>query len=160
MSRGALAAAATSVVVGLAGAGCGDQAQRGALAWTRPPQVFTPRDLPRDRIAIGQIRNTSNHAVRLEANTLRVRDSQGRLLESSAGFTASYAHGLFGAFQRPSAEPLRELVRLGRLVFLNPGDTSPVFAAWRMPVGAHGPANLDYGSGRLRIPSDTRPTAP
>jgi len=122
--------------------------------------VFTPRDLPRDRIVIGRIRNDSTRTLRLAAAALHVRDSQNHSLESSGGFTASYAHGLFGAFQRPSAEPLRELVRLGRVVILEPRATSPVFASWRLPIGAHGPLTLDYGYGRLTIPSTTRPTAP
>jgi len=122
--------------------------------------MFTPRDLPLDRIVIGQIRNQSPHTVRLVASALRVRDSHGNILKSSAGFTASYAHGLFGAFQQPTGEPVRELVRLGRIVILDPGATSPVFAAWRLPSGTHASVSLDYGHGRLAIPVTSRPTAP
>lgn len=103
--------------------------------------MFTPRDLPRDRIVIGRIRNTSNRTLRPEAATFHVRDLQGH------------------CFQQPSAEPLRELVRLGRLVILNPGDAIAVFAAWRLPIGARGAASLNYGYGRLTIPPGTRATA-
>ncbi len=157
------AAAATSVVVAVAAVGCGgyaQHAQRASLVWIHVPQVFTPSDLPQDRIVIGRIRNRSHRTLRLEATALRVRDNQGRVLKSSAGFTASYAHGLFGAFQQPSAEPLRELVRLGRIVILDPGATSPVFAAWQLRFGSRAPVSLDYGHGRLAIPSATSPTAP
>ncbi|MGI9184989.1 MAG: hypothetical protein ACR2GZ_08495 [Solirubrobacteraceae bacterium] len=155
-----MAAAATSVVVAVAAMGCGGHGQRAALVWIQAPQVFAPRDLPRDRIVIGRIRNQSHRTLRLAAAALRVRDSRGHVLRSSAGFTASYAHGLFGAFQQPSAEPLRELVRLGRIVILDPGATSPVFAAWQLSSGSHAPVSLDYGHGRLAIPATTRPTAP
>jgi hypothetical protein len=160
MNLRALAAVTTAVASAGLCAGCGGSAHHNALVWIRAPQVFTPRDLPRDRIAIGRIRNASDHTLRLEAAALRVRDAHGRVLESSAGFTASYAHGLFGAFQQPSAEPLRELVRLGRIVFLNPGASSPVFAAWRLPINARGPVSIDYGDGTLAVPIATRPTAP
>ncbi len=160
MNRRVWAAAATSVVAAVVAVGCGGHDQRAALVWSHAPQVFTPRDLPRDRIVIGRVRNQSHRTLRLAAAALRVRDSQGHVLRSSAGFTASYAHGLFGAFQQPSAEPLRELVRLGRIVILDPGATSPVFAAWQLPAGAHTPVTLDYGRGRLTIPVTSRPTAP
>jgi hypothetical protein len=123
------------------------------------PQVYVPRDLPRDRIVVGRIRNGSKVTVTLRATALKVRDSRGQLLQSSGGFTASYAHGLFGAFQQPSAEPVRELVRLGKLVVLDPGDTRPVFAAWRLTVDAHEPVVLDYGSGALTVPLATQPAA-
>jgi hypothetical protein len=73
-------------------------------------------------------------------------------MKSSAGFTAGYAHGLFGGFQQPSALPERELVRLGRMVVLNPGAATPVFAAWRLPADAHGPVSIDYGTGILTVP--------
>ncbi len=160
MNQAGRLAAATSVALAIAVAGCGGNARSGALEWTLAPQVYTPRDLPRDRIVVGRITNHSQHTLRLEASALLVRDAHGRVLRSSAGFTAAYAHGLFGAFQQPSAEPLRELIRLGRIVILDPGASSPVFAAWRLPVGDGPRVSLDYGRGRLTIPTATRSTAP
>jgi hypothetical protein len=152
--------ALAALVLSLAGAGCGARTARGPLSWSATPQVFQQRDLPSDRILLGQIHNASKRTLRILATTLRIRDAKGHVLESSAGFVASYAHGLFGAFQQPSAQPVRELLRLGRLVILQPGATSPLFAAWRLPANAHEPVSIDYGNGKLAVPTATRPTAP
>jgi hypothetical protein len=149
-----------ALALACAGAGCGGSSAHGPLSWSATPQVFRQRDLPTDRTLIGRIHNTSKRPLRILASALRVRDSKGQVLESSAGFVASYAHGLFGAFQQPSAQPLQELLRLGRLVILPPGATSPLFAAWRLPANAHEPVSIDYGSGKLTVPTATRPTAP
>jgi len=148
------------VILVAAASGCGATAPRKPLAWITSPQVYVPRDLPRDHIVVGRIRNASSDTVRVQATALRVRDARGSALESSAGFTSSYAHGLFGAFQRPSAMPIREQVRLGRIVILDPGATSPLFAAWRLLPGSREPVRIDYGSGTLPVPTATHPTAP
>ena len=152
--------ALAAVALACAGAGCGGSSAHRPLSWSATPQVFRQRDLPTDRILIGRIHNSSKRTLRILASALRVRDSKGQVLESSAGFVASYAHGLFGAFQQPSAQPVQELLRLGRLVILPPGTTSPLFAAWRLPANAHEPVSIDYGSGKLTVPTATRPTAP
>jgi hypothetical protein len=152
--------AVAALVVACAGSGCGGSTARGPLAWSATPRVFRQRDLPTDRILLGRIHNTSKRTLRILASTLRVRDAKGQVLESSAGFVASYAHGLFGAFQQPSALPVQELLRLGRLVILQPDGSSPLFAAWRLPPTAHEPVSIDYGSGKLAVPTATRPTAP
>jgi hypothetical protein len=156
----ALRVAVAALAVAFTAAGCGAGTAHGPLSWSAKPQVFQQRDLPRDRILLGQIHNESKRTLRIVATTLRVRDAKGRVLESSAGFTASYAHGLFGAFQQPSALPVRELLRLGRLVILQPGATSPLFAAWRLSASAREPVTIDYGNGKLAVPTATRPTAP
>ncbi len=140
--------------------GCGGGgAPRNPLAWIGVPQVFVPHDLPQDRIAVGRLENRSRVTVRVRAVDVRVRDAQGRVLASTAGFTSSYAHGLFGAFQQPSSLPIRELVRLGRIVILDPGASSPLFASWRLPAGARQPIRIDYGSGVLTVPLATRAAA-
>ena len=157
MKRGG-AAAALAAVAAMVLTGCGT-ARHGALVWVRTPQVFVPGDLPTDRILIGRIRNTSHHTVSLRADAVAVDDAHGRALKSSAGFTAAYAHGLFGGFQKPSAEPLRELVRLGRVVTLDPGASCPLFAAWRVPPGDQARVSINYGPGHLTIPAATRPAA-
>lgn len=150
------------VVLLLSGVGCGGGTKPGnQLAWVAGgPQLYAPRDLPRDRIVVGAVRNRSSSTVRVLATDVRVRDARGNLLDSSAGFTASYAHGLFGAFQKPSALPTKELVRLGRLLILEPGAKSPLFASWRLPAGAREPVMIDYGSGRLAVPIASRPAVP
>jgi hypothetical protein len=156
----ALRVVVATFALSFAGAGCGGSTPHGRLAWIGTPQVFQQRDLPTDRILLGRIQNASKRTLRIMATTLRIRDAHGHVLTSSAGFVASYAHGLFGAFQQPSAQPVRELLRLGRLVILGPGATSPLFAAWRLPTDAHGPISIDYGKGTLAVPTATRPTAP
>ena len=128
----------------------------GALGWAdAPPQVFRLPALPRDRVAVGRVQNTSLRTLRLTAARLVVRDAHGRRLEASAGFTTSYAHGLFGAFQQPSSLPTAELLRLGRVVELKPGTTAPFYAAWRLPPGAGGAreVRVDYGAGTLVLPA-------
>jgi hypothetical protein len=158
---GAPRVAAVALALSFTAAGCGGgSAAHGPLSWSARPQVFQQRDLPSDRILLGQIHNMSKRTLRILATTLRIRDAKGHVLESSAGFTASYAHGLFGAFQQPSAQPVRELLRLGRLVILQPGATSPLFAAWRLSANAREPVSIDYGNGTLAVPTATRPTAP
>jgi hypothetical protein len=158
----ALGAVATAgLTLSVVAVGCGSSTtSSNRLAWIGTPRVYEPRDLPRDRVVIGRIRNGSKTTLRLEATALRVRDAQGHVLNSSAGFTASYAHGLFGAFQQPSALPVRELVRLGRLVILDPGATRPLFAAWRLAPNTREPLTIDYGSGTLAVPVAVRPAAP
>jgi hypothetical protein len=156
----ALLVAVAALAVSFTVAGCGASTAYGPLSWSAKPQVFQQRDLPSDRILVGQIHNASKRTLRIMATTLRIRDAKGHVLESSAGFIASYAHGLFGAFQQPSAQPVRELLRLGRLVILQPGATSPLFAAWRLPGNAREPVSIDYGNGKLAVPTATRPTAP
>jgi hypothetical protein len=156
----AVRVAFVALVLSFAGAGCGASTPHGPLSWSATPQVFQQRDLPTDRVLLGRIQNASKRTLRILATTLRIRDAKGFVLKSSAGFVASYAHGLFGAFQQPSAQPEQELLRLGRLVILPPGATSPLFAAWRLPANAHEPVSIDYGSGKLTVPTATRPTAP
>jgi hypothetical protein len=145
------------VMVALAAAACGGGpgagVRRGDMVWERPPLLFVPHALPSDRVVLGRVRNDSLRPLRLVAATVVVRDGAGRALRSSAAFTATYAHGLFGAFQQPSAQPTEELVRLGRLVELRPGETAPLYVAWRMPADAHGPVHVDYGSGDLTLPA-------
>jgi hypothetical protein len=127
----------------------------GALGWAdAPPQVFRLPALPRDRVAVGRVQNTSLRTLRLTAGRLVIRDAQGRRLQASAGFTTTYAHGLFGAFQQPSSLPTAELLRLGRVIELKPGTSAPFYAAWRLPRGARGAreVRVDYGSGTLVLP--------
>jgi hypothetical protein len=134
----------------------------GALGWAdAPPQVFRLPTMPRDRVAVGRVQNTSLRTLRLTAAALVVRDRRGRPLPASAGFTTSYAHGLFGAFQQPSSVPTAELLRLGRVVELKPGTSAPFYAAWRLPRGAAGEpeVRVDYGAGTLVLPAARVATA-
>jgi hypothetical protein len=158
--RAAGAITATVLAFSALVAGCGGAAKQAHLAWIGTPQVFAPGDLPRDRVVVGRIRNFSKVTLQIKASSLRVRDARDQILKASAGFTVTYAHGLFGAFQQPGQLPIRELVRLGRIAILEPGAASPLFAAWRLPPGAREPVTIDYGSGTLAVPVAAKPTAP
>jgi hypothetical protein len=118
--------------------------------------VFWQRDLPRDRVVVGSVRNTSGHTLHLRAAKIVIRDAAGRPLHGSAGFTAAFAHGLFGAFQQPSKLPQPEVVRLGRDIYLPPKSTGPFFAAWRLSPGSREPVEINYGDGTLASPAKVR----
>jgi hypothetical protein len=158
--------AAAALCLGLAaaafaaGCGGGHPAARVPLDWDGKPQVYVPRTLPRDRVLIGRVRNSSSKTLHLSAASLVVRDARGKPLDGSAAFTATYAHGLFGAFQQPSVIPPAELVRLGRVVTLAPGASAPFYAAWRLPPHVHQPVRLDYAVGALALPAAGTPAAP
>ena len=128
----------------------------GPLVWQVAPLEFRARGrgLEHDRVVLARVRNTSEDSILLWAKDVRVRDSAGHRMRSVAGFMNTYAHGLFGAFQQPSAAPTKELLRMGRMVQLAPGATAPFFAAWRIgSTSSRGPARVDYGTGDLLLPS-------
>ena len=131
----------------------------GALVWEGTPDVFRSSDLPDDRVVVGHVRNRSSHMLHLRAAALRVRDAHGATLLAAGAFTASYAHGLFGAFQQPSELPIAELARLGRVIELPPGASAPLFAAWRLRAGSHEPVTIETGAGALPVPGRARSTA-
>lgn len=167
--RRALAAITTLAAIGTAG--CGGSSDRpsstapapragAGLQWQGTPRVFRSRGLPRDRVVIARVRNAGTSTLHLFAARLRVRDAAGRALRASAGFTTTFAHGLYGAFQQPTAgEPVAEQIRLGKIVYLPPGGSAPFYAAWRMASGTREPVRVDYGSGTLALPSPQGQTA-
>jgi hypothetical protein len=157
---GAALAVATAVAL-VAGCGGGDKTNAGAgLAWDGAPQVFTLRDLPNDRVLIGKVINDSGHTLHLSAAKLAVRDSAGHAVKSSGAYTATFGHGLYGAFQQPSKVPQPEASRLGHDIYLIPRTSSPFYTAWRIPAGSKGPFYVEYGGRtRLKIPAVTKPAA-
>jgi hypothetical protein len=160
-SRAAAAACVAIAAAGVAaGCGAGHAAPAWPLAWDGKPHVYVPRGLPQDRVLIGRVRNSSSRTLHLSAAQLVVRDARGARLAGSAAFTATYAHGLFGAFQQPSVIPPAELVRLGRVVTLGPGASAPFYAAWRLARHVHQPVRLDYAVGALPLPTAGTPAAP
>ena len=155
--RGPAVAIAVAV---LASAGCGGADKPSQLSWSGKPLVFRSRALPHDRIVYAHVRNTSDKTLYLVAARLVVRDADGRKLNSSAGFTNNYAHGLFGAYQQPDRLPPLELLRLGKAVYIPAGASVPFYAAWHLGPGTREPVSIDYGSGSLTVPQGkVRPTA-
>jgi hypothetical protein len=161
--RAALAGGGVAVAAVLV-AGCGDSggdasaAAATPLRWTATPQVFTTKALPRDRVAVGSVRNTTDGTLKLDAAALTVLDADGRRLRTTGQYAAGYAHGLYGAFQQPDPLPPGELERLGRVVSIPPGKTAPIAISWTVPATADAkrPASVDYGRGRLPLPTRVR----
>lgn len=161
MSR-SLPAAVAAVSLGLL-AGCGGSGKHAAasaspLRWTVAPQVFTTKALPRDRVAFGTVRNTTDKVVVLDAADLRVTAADGRHLRTTGQYAAGYAHGLYGAFQKPDPLPPGELARLGKTVRIAPGKAAPLAVSWSFPAGVDTtrPASVDYGRGQLPLPTRVR----
>ncbi len=152
MSRRGAAAAGVVVVVL---AGCGSKpADEARLAWKSTPAAFSPKALPTDRVVLGTVRNASKQArLVLSASEVHVVDAAGRRLKGSAQFIASYAHGLYGAYQKPVDVEEPELLRLGLKIKLAPGRTAPLYVSYRLRPGLKLPVHVDYGSGTLPLPS-------
>jgi hypothetical protein len=157
------AAGAAALAAATLAAGCGGASKPASssapLAWQGTPVSYASPDLPRDRVLLAKVRNTSSAPVRLDAAKLVVRDAADRELRSSGRYIAGYAHGLYGAFQKPDPLPPDELKRMGLLVTLAPGRTAPIFVAWRLTPGAKEPARVDYGGGSLALPERTTPSS-
>jgi hypothetical protein len=154
--------ATIAAAAGLAVAGCGGGSSKkpGALTWDGTPRVFRSHDLPNDRVVIARVRNTGDSTLHLVAADLVVRDATGRRLAGSAAFTATFAHGVYGATEKPKAGvPTSELLRLGKIAYIAPGATVPFYAAWRLAPGSREPVRVDYGSGTLAVPKPTGVTA-
>jgi hypothetical protein len=143
-------------VVALAGCGGGGQ-KRAGLDWDGKPQVFALKDLPSDRVLIGQVVNRGPETLHLSAAKLSVVDAAGKRLKSSGAYTATFGHGLYGAFQQPSEIPQAEASRLGRDIYLIKGQKSPFFSAWRIPAGSRGPYKVEWGGGALEAPAEVKP---
>ena len=152
-----LGAGAVVALVALTGASDDDQGISGggnALTWEQPPTLLTPPDLPDDRIAYGTVRNTSLERIQAANGDFVVRDAGGRRLQSSVQFLAQYAHGLYGAFQKPDPLPDEERSRLGFTVDLQTGQTAPLTVSYRLSKGSELPATLFYKDvPALRIPA-------
>jgi hypothetical protein len=122
--------------------------------------VFRPRGLLRDRILLGRIVNHGTRTLKLRSSEIVLRDADGLRIPGATGaFTASYAHGLFGALQQPSVLPLAELARLGRMIYLLPATSTPFFAAWHLSARARQPVSVELGGSRLEVPVGARLTA-
>ncbi len=143
------------VVVALV-AGCGDdKPAKDSLAWFDTPSVIVPPTLKGDRILQAEVRNDSDHKVRVEAATIRVFDNNGRRVKASATFAEGYVHSLYPPTRGPASLPDYELERLGKLAEIDPGKTARITVSWREPKGRRTAATIDYGQGKLTIPPES-----
>lgn len=152
------AATALAGAVALGAAGCGGADKHEGLSWEGKPSVFISRNLPNDRVVIARVRNTGTKTLHLIAKDVKVRDADGHVLKGSAGFSTTFAHGLFGALQQPNPVPQAELIRLGKVAYIAAGASVPFYAAWRLKPGTKEPVRIDYGSGSLAVPAATAKT--
>jgi hypothetical protein len=152
--RPAALALAAAALVWLGGCG-DDEDQRGTgpLSWTEPPVVLRTTQVQADRVLAGSVRNDLFQDLELDARKLTVRDRDGRELRAYAQFASSFAHGLYGAAERPRPLPPEELRRLGLTVSLKPGRITPLVVAYRVAGKARPPLHIDYGKGLLPVPS-------
>ena len=139
-------------------AGCASHTNAGStpLSWKGTPLVFRATHLPRDRILIGTIRNRSKRSLRLAAGQVTVRDVAGHRLRGSAQFKTAYAHGLYGAYQKPTPLPPEELVRLGLVVEVPAGSSAPLAITFRLGPSTRPPLHVEYGRGSLPVPANSR----
>ena len=149
--------AGLALLAAVVGAGCGGQADdSGKLSWQGEPSVFKARNLPNDRVVIARVQNTGKKTLHLVGSKLVVRDADGHALKTTAAFTTTFAHGLYGALQQPAGgPPAQELLRLGKTVYLPAGGSAPFYAAWRLGPGTKEPVRIDYGTGSLPVPEAT-----
>jgi hypothetical protein len=139
----------------LAAAGCGG-AERGAVAggsgplvWTALPLEFTPETLPDERILTGELRNEGLRRLRVDLPDLRIRDAAGETVAAQPIFLQTFGKSLWSPGRGPAQMPETELVRTGRIAWLDPGETVPFTIAWREPAA---PARVEYDGGWVAIP--------
>ncbi len=148
---GAAAAAlvvAVLAVVLVAGGGSAD-ADRGRHGWGAPPQVFTPKELPEDRVLAARVKNVSLEDVDLSVKTVKVLDAEGKEVKSAVRFLQAFAHGLYPPDERDESQIGDfEKRRLGEIATLKPGESVPITLSWR-----GGPAErVDFGPAALDLP--------
>jgi hypothetical protein len=143
-----------AVALALLVAGCGgDKEAKPKLAWVAAPKIIRQPELPRDRIAIGEVRNESEQKLRLDADRARVVDAAGHRLRSAVRFSRSFGHGLYSPRRFPSkSEPEFERRRLGALAVIEPGKTAPLTVSWRVSRTGARAAKLLVGGVAVELP--------
>ena len=119
------------------------------LAWVSAPALYTPPELPDDRVMTGLVRNTTASELRIDATAARLVDATGAVLQSTALFARGFTHGVYPAnqpFAEPEPEPLRR--RIGKLGVIAPGATAPLTLSWRNGSAVR----VEFGSIELPLP--------
>ena len=153
---GILAAALAVALLGVARAGGGDREtpRTGPLRWTGKVHAFQHPTLPTDHVVTGKVRLDGLEPLRVVARSeITAVAADGTELPTSAVFTQTFGHGLFDPTRMPEARlPERELMRIGDVGRLEPGDALPLTVSWRQEDGAPAAARLVYPGGSLEIP--------
>ena len=140
-----LALAGLLLLAGCGGSGGG----AGPLVWTEPPIVFTPATTPGDRILTGTLRNEGLRRLRVDLPDLRVRDADGDTVAAQPVFLQTFGKSLWSPGRGPAQLPETELLRTGRIAWLEPGQTVPFTLAWRAPDA---PSRIEYVGGWVGVP--------
>lgn len=109
----------------------GESAQA-PLRWTAEPTVSRSTLLPGDRVLHGELENTSNSPLTLDASGARLLDDAGSAVQGEATFAAGFTHGLYGPGVAPKERMPDFLARrLGVRTQLAPGARVPFTVSWR-----------------------------
>jgi rhodanese-related sulfurtransferase len=141
------AAAATITVIAVT-------SHQEALAWTATPHVVMVPDLPQDRVLTGEIVNTTDKPIYVDAREIVVLDASGHRLDTAARFLSSFVHPLYAPFQFPGTDDRAGDQRLGISVRIDPGQRLPLTVSWRLAAGDHSPTRVDLGVVSLPLPAD------
>jgi hypothetical protein len=106
-----------------------------ALDWVDEPDAYDPESLPRDRVAVGRIRNNGSEPIEASADDFEVRDAEGRELSATLQF--------IDVFADPPQEPEKQL-QIGVDLELGPGRTSPLTVRYRLDRRAELPASVYF----------------
>ena len=137
------------LLAGGGGAGGGAGPGSGPLVWVEPPLVFTPETTPGDRILTGTLRNDGMRRLRVDLPDLRVRDAGGDGVAAQPVFLQTFGKSLWSPGRGPAQLPETELLRTGRLAWLEPGETVRFTMAWRAPAE---PSRIEYEGGWVGVP--------
>lgn len=120
-----------------------------ALDWVEDPRAFKPKRLPRDRVAIGRIRNKGSDRIEASADDFEVRDAEQRELFATFQFLDISAE--------PPDEPEKQL-QIGLDLELAPGRTSPLTVRYRLDRRAELPASVYFKDvAALELPPEKSP---
>ncbi len=149
------AACAAALALGACGGDEGGTATKGGtLQWVGKPIVYTPPELPRDRLLSGKLRNDSLRQIRLDADRARLLDADGGTVQGTVRFMAGFNHALNSPRRQPEeGKPDFERERMGELAVVREGQTVPVTVSWRLPSGGAGPVRLEVGTATIRLPA-------
>ena len=100
------------------------------------------------------MRNSGLQEIDASVEDFEVRDADGSPLVANFQFIDTYAHSVYGAFQRPDPLPEDERLRLGFDLRLKAGQTSPLAVSYRLRPRSPMPAAVYYrGVRALDLPA-------
>jgi hypothetical protein len=154
--RAAVFAAGALLIVG-----CGSSKPHATVGWKGTPVVVRQPELPDDTIVSGRVTNHSGHVLKLDARSVKIVDSRGHAVRSTARFNTGITHGLYSTTRGGTNEAEPEFLRrrLGEVATVKPGASTPLVVSWRVGPGERQPVKVELGGGvSLTLPAEA--TAP